>query len=137
MSTYFSRQNYNRYLETSAPTEDEIAQRNTDVLVDDLTVSPGRVIVPKDFHGTDDSDTGGIRGDKDNTLLVVRAFVIRVALPHNDVQLGARVTGAADPPVQSINTGRKAKDGELRPFSPVNDNFVAFSADRSPDVGRV
>lgn len=92
-----------QYLKTSAPAEDEISQGNADILVDDLTMSLRRIIVPEDSHGADDGDTGGVGGNKDNALLVVRAFVARVAFAHDDVQPGARVTRAADPPGQAAH----------------------------------
>jgi hypothetical protein len=84
---------------SSTPSKNQVAQRNTDVLVDDFAMSFRGVIVTEHFHGTNDLDSGGVSGDNDNALLVVGILVVGIALSHNEVQLGAGVAGTADPPV--------------------------------------
>lgn len=86
------------YLKAFAPSENEIAHGDANILIDDLTMPFRRIIVPKHAHGSNDLDTGGIRRHDDDALLVVGAFVARIALAHDKVQFRAWVSRTADPP---------------------------------------
>ncbi len=107
-------------LETPAPSEHQVAQGNTDVLVDDLAVAFRRIVIAKHLHGTDDFDTGCVGGDEDDTLLLVRIAVVGIRLAHNNVNGATRITGARDPPLVTVD-----------------DNLVALLSDGSSDVGSI
>ena len=86
------------YLKTFTPPQDQVAQRNANILVENLTMSLRSVIVPKNPHRSDDSHTWGVSRDKDHTLLLVDIGVVRITLAHNDVDFRPWVSGSANPP---------------------------------------
>lgn len=62
----------------------------------------GRVVVPKDVHGADYFETGGVGGDDDDGLLEVAGGVGRVGFPDNEVECAADVGRSGDPPFYKI-----------------------------------
>lgn len=118
------------YLKTSSPAQNEIAQRNTDIIIDDFAMSFRSVIISKDLHRPDDFHTGCVCWNYDDTLLVVSAIVSGIALPHYEMYFSSRVTCPANPPGQSfsfpVSLGRCR---ECLPFMTVDDNLVALSPD--------
>ena len=71
----------NSDLEPSAPAKYQVSQRHTDIVVDDLRVTLGRVIVPHDHHMTNNLDARSISRDDHDALLLIRVGVIWVTLP--------------------------------------------------------
>lgn len=88
--------------ESTTPSEHQVAERYTDVLVDYLTVSFRGVIISEHLHRTDDLDARSVRRYEYDTLLVVLVLVVGIALAHNKVNLATRVSSTADPPTQLV-----------------------------------
>jgi hypothetical protein len=83
---------------TSAPPENDVIERNADLVVNDFAVTFWGVIITEYRHRANDFDTRSIRRYENNTLLIVNAFVVRVALAHNEMDLCSWVSCATDPP---------------------------------------
>jgi len=86
------------HLEAFAPPQNQVAQRNANILVENLAMSLWSIVVSENLHGADDSYTWGVSGDQDHALLVVNVGVVRIALAHDDVNLCPRVSSPTNPP---------------------------------------
>ena len=93
-------------LEALAPSIDKVADRHTNIVVDNFAVTLGSVVVAKDTHGTDDLDTRRVRRDDHNTLLPVLVRILGVALTEHQVESAAWVTGTTDVPVYPVTSVR-------------------------------
>ena len=125
---------------TSAPTENDAIERNADIVVNDFAVTFWSVIITEHRHRANDFDTRSICGYENNTLLIVMAFVVRVALAHHEMDLCSWVSCAADPPealhlehpFDTIYTSKT-----FIPFVTINYNLIAFLSDRCANVGGI
>lgn len=107
------------HLEAFAPSQNEIAQRHTDIVVDNLAVALGSIVVPENLHGTNDLHTRRVRRHNDHTLLVVLVRVVRVALAEHEVYRTPWVTGTADPPARRVEQRSDSQRGRLYHLCPL------------------
>lgn len=90
-------------LKAPTPTQNQVTQRHSDILVDDFAVPFRSVIVTKDMHGTDNYYTRCISWDDHNTLLVIMVHVGWVALPHHKMEFCPWIPGTTDPPGKTVS----------------------------------
>lgn len=86
------------YLESFSPAKDQIAERYTDVVINNFTMSFRCIVVTKYLHGSDDIDSRGVGRNYYDALLIIWVRVSRVALAHNQVQLRPWIASTTDPP---------------------------------------
>lgn len=84
--------------ETAAGTEDDVVERDADVVETDVPVAVGGVVVTEDAKHTVDGYPRRGSWDEDDGLLFVGVCVLRVGFTHDYVDLAARVAGAGGPP---------------------------------------
>lgn len=84
--------------ESSSLAEDKVARRDADVLESDVAMSMGSIVVAIHRKHPVDGDALGGPGDQDDRLLLVHVLVVRIALPHDDIDSTARITRATRPP---------------------------------------
>lgn len=80
----------------------------------------GGVIITKNVHGSNNLYAWSIGWYQNDGLLGMWVFVVRVMLPHNNVNFAAGVSSSRD-----------------IPFVTINNNFVAFLPNRRPNIGRI
>ena len=97
-----TKHEYTTYLETLAPVPDEIAQRDADVLVDNLAMTLRSIVVTEDLHRTNNLHAGCIGRNNDDTLLPIAVGVVRVTLAEHKVKRTSGIAGAADPPAGRV-----------------------------------
>lgn len=80
----------------------------------------GSVVITKNVHGSNNLYAWSIGRDQNDGLLEMWIFVVRVMLPHDNVQLAAGVPSSRD-----------------IPFVTINNDFIAFLPNRRLNIGRV
>lgn len=122
-------------LESSTPSEHQIAQGNADIVVDYLRVAFRGIVETQDVHVSDDLHTRRIGGDDDDALLVVRACVVGVTLAHDKMHFRPRVPSSTDEPTLGVSTIlQKPVQSCTVPFVAINDDLVTFLTNGSTDV---
>lgn len=85
-------------LKALAPAINKVLCWNTNILVDNLTVTFRSIIVAEHAHGADNFHARRVRGDYDNALLPVPVRVLRVALTEHEVERTTRISCPTDVP---------------------------------------
>ncbi|RUS35366.1 hypothetical protein BC938DRAFT_471649 [Jimgerdemannia flammicorona] len=107
-------------LEPTTLAQNHVLDRDTHVLKQDLAMTLWRVVIAEHGHGAHDGDARGVGGNDDEALLAMLFFVLGIALPHDEVDRAAWVTGARNPPLKAVN-----------------DVLITDALDRGLDVGGV
>jgi hypothetical protein len=109
-----------RNLETAALAEQDVRNRNHDVLEQNFSLSVGRIVVAEYWQGAHDLNPGCIAWDKDHRLLLVAIRITRIGLAHEDEQLATRIERSGG-----------------KPFAAIDDKAIPLSLDAALDVGRI
>ena len=92
-----------RDLEAAPFAEEHIGCRHAHVLQLDLHVAVRRVVVAEHRQVAQDLDALRLGGHQNHRLLAVPRRVVGICLAHHDVDLAARIAGAARPPLRAID----------------------------------
>ena len=134
-----SKRRTTTHLKAFAPPKDQVAQRNANVLVENLAMSFRSVVVSENPHGPDDSHTRRISRDEDHTLLLVNVGIVRITLAHDNMDLRPRVSGSTDPPVTHDQyLPRRGGNWVVnKPFTSIDDDLISFLPDGRADIRRI
>lgn len=119
MNTARSKTSLNNFEATSFA-ENHVANRNSDIVEANVAVAMRGIIVAVDLEHSVDGDTRSVGRHKHDRLLLVDILVIGIRLAHDNINLAARVTSAARPPLLAVE-----------------DVLVALAADIELDVGSI
>ncbi|MND63133.1 hypothetical protein D3C80_544350 [compost metagenome] len=89
-------------LETTPLTQQHVLVRHSHVLEQHFGMAMGSVVVTEHRQWPDDFHPGGIGGHQNHRMLLVTRAV-RVAQPHEDHDLAARIAGTGGPPLAAID----------------------------------
>jgi len=102
------------YLEPLPPSQHQIGKWNSDILIDYLTMSLWRIVVSKQPHRADDTDTRGVSRHNHDAMLLVFVGVVGVTFAQDEMNSSSGVTGARNPPVQfRVRDASDTEEGEL------------------------
>jgi hypothetical protein len=86
-------------LETFAPTEDEVIERYTNIIVDDLGVAFWGVVVTQYMHRSHNLHARCIRRNDHDRLLSISVRVVGIRLSDDQMDGTSRVSGTGYPPI--------------------------------------
>ena len=125
------------HLEPLAPSQNKIAQRYSDIIINNFAVAFRGIIIAEYLHRSNNTNTWGICRNDDYALLLVSVRVIGVTLPQNKVKSASRISCPTNPPVTQVKECTNPQRKRYEPFMSIDDNLSTFLSYRGPDIGGI